>query len=164
MIMDTIRNYETVFIINPATPETRLKDLNAKTQQIIESFKGKVLHLDDWGKRKMAYAINKEPKGHYLCLTYTANNQCVAEIERNMRINEDIMRFLTVKIDDKVDPMAAIAAFKRRQEAHVKREKERAEHDAERAAARAERSERFDRARPRFNDGGPGDSNTDRGE
>jgi small subunit ribosomal protein S6 len=133
------RNYETVFILNPNTPESRVGETNTRNQQIIENFNGKILNLDDWGKKKMAFAINKEPKGHYFCLTYSANNQCVAEIERNLRINEDIFRFLTVKLDVKVDPMAAIQQYKLRLEAHARREKERAERDAERNAERGPR-------------------------
>jgi len=135
-IMET-RNYETVFIANPHAPDQKIQDINTRNQQIIESLEGKVLNLDDWGKKKMAYAIRKEAKGHYFCLTYKANNKAVAELERNMRINEEVFRFLTVKIDDKVDPMAAIEAYKRKLEAHAKREKERAERDAERNADRA---------------------------
>ena len=133
------RNYETVFITSPNATEQRLSEINTKNQQIIESSQGKILHLDDWGKKKLAYPIRKEFKGHYFCLTYKADTKCVAELERNMRINEDVVRFLTVKIDEKVDPMAAIAAYKVRLEAHAKREKERAERDAERHAERAER-------------------------
>ena len=72
------RNYETIFILNPNAPEARVGEVNARNQQIIESFNGKVLHLDDWGKKKMAYQINKEPKGHYFCLTYKANTECVS--------------------------------------------------------------------------------------
>ena len=132
------RNYETVFITNPHAPEAKVGEINSRNQQIIENFSGKVFQLDDWGKKKMAYAINKEPKGHYFCLTYKANTSAVAEIERNLRINEDIFRFLTVKLDEKVDPLQAIEAYKRKLEAHAKREKERAERDAERQADRGQ--------------------------
>ncbi len=133
------RNYETVFIVNPGASDAKVAEVNTRNQQIIQSTKGKVLHLDDWGKKRMAYQINKELKGHYFCLTYEADTRCVAELERNMRINEDVFRFLTVKLDEKVDPMAAIEAYKRKLEAHAKREKERAERDAEKNAERAER-------------------------
>jgi small subunit ribosomal protein S6 len=130
------RNYETIFIVNPNAPETKVSEINTRNQQIVESSKGKVLHLDDWGKKKMAYHIEKEAKGHYFCLTYSADTKCVAEIERNLRINENIFRFLSVKIDEKVDPMAAIESYKKKLEAHAKREKERAERDAERNSDR----------------------------
>lgn len=133
------RNYETVFITNPHAPDQKIQAINGRNQQIIEAHSGKVLHLDDWGKKKMAYAIRKEPKGHYFCLTYKGNTKTVAELERNMRINEEIFRFLTVKIDEKVDPMTAIEAYKRKLEAHAKREKERAERDAERNAEKSAR-------------------------
>lgn len=138
------RNYETVYILSPNAPEQRIGDVNARNKQIIESSRGKVLNLDDWGKRKLAYTINKENKGHYFCLTYSADTNCVAELERNMRINEDVFRFLTVRLEEDVDPMEAIAAFKLRQEAHAKREKEKAERDAERGMDRRS----HDRFRP----------------
>jgi small subunit ribosomal protein S6 len=130
------RNYETVFIVNPHAPESKVQELNNRNQQIIDTYQGKVILLDDWGKKKMAYPIRKEAKGHYFCLTYSANTKAVAEIERNMRINEEIFRFLTVKIDEKVDPLAAIEFYKKKLEAHAKREKERAERDAERNSDR----------------------------
>ncbi|MCC6278829.1 MAG: 30S ribosomal protein S6 [Oligoflexia bacterium] len=132
------RNYETVFITNPMAPEAKVSELKARVNQIIEASKGRVINWDDWGKRKMAYPIRKEHKGHYFCFTYSADNKGVAELERNLRINEDVFRFLTVKLDEKVDPLQAIQAFKTRLEAHAKREKERAERDAERAAQRAQ--------------------------
>jgi small subunit ribosomal protein S6 len=140
-VMET-RNYETIFIVNPNAPEARVSEINSRNQQIIESSKGAVLQLDDWGKKKMAYQIEKEPKGHYFCLTYKADTKCVAEIERNLRINENIFRFLSVKIDETVDPLQAIEAYKRKLEAHAKREKERAERDAERNADRGDRGDR----------------------
>ncbi|MDZ4677266.1 MAG: 30S ribosomal protein S6 [Oligoflexia bacterium] len=158
------RNYETVFITNPNAAETKVQDIKNRNQQIIENHNGKILNLDDWGKKKMAYAINKEPKGHYFCLTYSANNECVAEIERNMRINEEIFRFLTVKIDDKVDPMAAIAAYKVRLESHAKREKERAERDAERNSDRGSFKGGPREGGGRFHDRGDRPERSDRGD
>jgi small subunit ribosomal protein S6 len=56
------RNYETVFITNPNTTEARLTELHNRTKQTIEASKGKILNLDDWGKRKLAYSIKKEIK------------------------------------------------------------------------------------------------------
>lgn len=129
------RNYETVFITNAAATEARLGEIHARNKNIIEKAKGKILNQDDWGKRKLSYPINKESKGHYFCLTYNADTSCVAELERNMRINEDVVRFLTVKIDEKVDPMQAIAAYKSKIEARARREKERAEEERARKHA-----------------------------
>ena len=94
------RNYETVFIANPHAPDQKIQDINTRNQQIIESLDGKVLNLDDWGKKKMAYAIRKEAKGHYFCLTYKANTKAVAELERNMRINEDVLRYMSIRVDE----------------------------------------------------------------
>jgi small subunit ribosomal protein S6 len=126
------RNYEVVFITNPATSEARLTELHARNKQIIENAKGKILLLDDWGKRKLSFPIKKEMKGHYFCLTYSADTTCVAEMERNMRINEDVFRFLTVKIDEKIDPMVAIQEYKNKLEARARMQKERAEEEKRR--------------------------------
>ncbi|MBK9293717.1 MAG: 30S ribosomal protein S6 [Oligoflexia bacterium] len=135
------RNYETVFITHPGASETRLGEIHARNKQIIEGAKGKVLNLDDWGKKKLSFPIKKENKGHYFCLTYNADTTCVAEIERNMRINEDVFRFLTVSIDEKVDPMQAIAEYKNKLEARARREKERAEEEKRRREEEAMISE-----------------------
>ncbi len=132
------RNYETIFITNPNATEPRMVELHNKNKSIIEAAKGKLLNMDDWGKKKLTYPIQKELKGHYFCMTFNADTTAVAELERSMRINEDIFRFLTVKIDDKVDPMAAIAAYKGKLEARAKREKERAEEEKARRQQQVE--------------------------
>lgn len=124
-------NYETIFIANIGSTEARLQEINDKNKGTIEKLKGKFLNLDDWGKRRLAYPIQKEYKGHYYCLTYSGDNQLVSELERGLRLDENVVRFMTVKLDKKVDPMVAIAEYKKRLEAHAKREKERAEREAE---------------------------------
>lgn len=129
------RNYETVFITNPNAAESRVSEIHNRNKSIIETAKGKILNLDDWGKRKMTYPINKEAKGHYFCLTFSADTTAVAELERNMRLNEDVFRFLTVKIDEKVDPMQAIAQYKSKLEARARREQERAAEERARRQA-----------------------------
>ena len=95
------RNYETIFIAKTSLMDARVAEIKEKTRQVIEAHKGKILNVDDWGKRRMSYPIQKEFKGHYICLTYSGDNGCVAELERNMRINEDIIRFVAVNVEDK---------------------------------------------------------------
>ena len=56
-----------------------------------------------WGVRKLAYPINDQSKGHYVFYNFANTNDCVSELEKIMRIDEDVLRFLTVKISDKVD-------------------------------------------------------------
>lgn len=149
------RNYETIYIANPSISDTRVAEINTRIKQVIEGAQGKLLNTDLWGKRKMAYPIQKENKGYYVYLTYSANNECVAEIERNLRINEDIFRFLTVKMEEGVDPMAAVAEYKKRLEAHARRERERAERDAERGADGGRGGPRGGRGRRNFEEEAP---------
>lgn len=130
------RNYETVFITRQDLTEARLNELNTKLQQIVEAHKGKVLTHDNWGKRKFSYPIDKEARGNYTFLLYSGDNAAVAELERNMRISDDVLRFITVKLDDRIDPLKNYTDFKARLAAQAQRAQERQERDREERAAR----------------------------
>ncbi len=140
--MATIRNYETLFIIKSDATEAKIAEVHKKNQAIIESFQGKVVNLDVWGKRKFAHPVNKETRGNYFHLMFTASTDCVAEMERNMRISDDVVRFISVRLEDEKEPMTLLAEFKARLAAHSKREQERAEKMAERNAERSSSRDR----------------------
>ena len=123
-----MRHYETIFVINPDLPEE-------ETTQVIEKFSGiltkggaEILKTDLWGRRRLAYAIKKFNKGFYVVLEYGATPDAVTEMERLFRIDEKILRFLTVKKGDEFDAQALALA-----EAQAK------ERAAQRAAALAAR-------------------------
>jgi small subunit ribosomal protein S6 len=91
--------YECTFIIRH---DMALNDVTKTTDsfvQIINDGKGKVVKNENWGLRSLAYPINKANKGHYTMLALDCPHAALAEMERNMRINEDVIRFLTVKVD-----------------------------------------------------------------
>ncbi|MGE4232228.1 MAG: 30S ribosomal protein S6 [Bacteriovoracia bacterium] len=112
--------YETIFIVRPDHAEESRKALLDKLKGIIESHKGTIVLTEDWGRRKLAYDINRENKGYYTYIVYTADNKCVHEIERNMRLNESVLRFLTVKLGDDFDP----SKFKRKVRPEPKSDRE----------------------------------------
>ena len=91
--------YEMTFIMKAEVADDVLKAFTEKLKGIIELHKGTVLVTEDWGRRKLAYPINKETRGAYTHLVFSGDNKVVAELERNMRINESVMRFLSVKLD-----------------------------------------------------------------
>ena len=124
--------YETTYLIKPELPEDAVKAITEKVNGIIEANAGSVLTLDDWGKRKLAYPIQKHTRGHYFYVTYVCPPTLVAELERNLRIDDNLLRFLTVKVDDAVDVEA-------RKSAAAETAARRAEEEAARAAAEAER-------------------------
>lgn len=103
---NTLREYETIYILRPDTVNEKVADVNERVRGIIESRGGKVLSVDNWGKRKLAYEVKKELKGIYLYWQYLASTDVVAEFERNMRMLDSVVRYMTVQVAQDIDPGA----------------------------------------------------------
>jgi small subunit ribosomal protein S6 len=91
--------YESVFIARQDIASTQVEALADQFTKIIEDLQGKVAKREYWGLRNLTFRIKKNRKGHYMLLNIDAPAAAVAEMERNMRINEDVLRYLTVKVD-----------------------------------------------------------------
>ncbi len=91
--------YETVFIARQDLTDTQVKDLTAQFSKIITDNGGKIHKTENWGLRTLAYRINKSRKGHYVLLESDAPSDAVIELERIMRLNEDVLRSLTTRQD-----------------------------------------------------------------
>src|SRR3990167_7288142 len=91
--------YETVFIARQDLSATQVEALSANLTNIITEGKGNVAKTEFCGLRTLAYSIKKNRKGHYVLFNIEAPADVVKEMERQMRLNEDILRFLTLKID-----------------------------------------------------------------
>jgi len=102
----TQREYETVFILRPDTNQDGIQSVNQRVRSVIDAKGGKILKLDNWGKRKLAYEIKKQLKGIYLYWQYLGNSGTVEEIERNLRMLDTVIRYYTVKVDEDIDPNA----------------------------------------------------------
>jgi small subunit ribosomal protein S6 len=100
----TLREYETIYILRPDTQNDKVAEVNTRVRGIIESMGGVVLNVDNWGKRKLAYEIKKELKGIYLYWKYLAKADVVSEFERNMRMLDPVIRYMTVVNDRDIDP------------------------------------------------------------
>ena len=100
---DTSREYETIYILRPNTPNEGVAEVNTRIKGVIESMGGKVLKVDNWGKRRLAYEVAKERKGIYLYWQYLAQPGVVEETERNLRMLDSVIRYLTVKVDEDID-------------------------------------------------------------
>ena len=101
-----MRRYETIYIIRPGASEDDITAIIDRTNGVIEKFNGKIDQLDRWGIKKLAYTINKETQGHYVFSDYAGMPEAVKEIERLFRIDDKILRYMTVKTQDVYGPKA----------------------------------------------------------
>jgi small subunit ribosomal protein S6 len=102
-----MRHYETTYILRPNLGEDQFTEIIDRTNDIVADFNGAVITVDRWGSRKLAYEISKETQGYYVYMNFASEGGAVAEIERIFRIDDRVLRYLTVKLSDKdVDPAA----------------------------------------------------------
>ena len=106
-----MNRYELTYIIDAALEETARKELIEKISGLIVANGGEVEKVDEtWGKRRLAYAINYKTEGWYVLVTMKAPAELPRELERNLQINENVLRYLVVKLEEKrsnVKPRAA---------------------------------------------------------
>jgi len=98
-----LRRYETIFIIPADLTEDEINALIERYQSIITKNKGMVIKVEKWGKRKMAYEIKKQIRGFYVLMDLVSDNAVITELERNFKIDEKILKFMTIKKEDAVD-------------------------------------------------------------
>jgi small subunit ribosomal protein S6 len=90
--------YETTLIAKAQTNEDQVAAIRQKVETIVQTHEGQVGNFEDWGTRRLSYEIQKENRGRYLYFAFTGNNGTVAELERNFRINENIVRYLSANL------------------------------------------------------------------
>ena len=91
-----MNKYKSVVIVNPNVEENTLKELIERFQTLINT-DGKVEQVNELGKKKLAYEINKNKEGYYVVYDFEANPKLIAELERNYRITDEIIKFIVVK-------------------------------------------------------------------
>ena len=97
-----MRRYETVMIVPVDLPDDEITGLIDRYRSIIANHKGLVIKVEKWGKRKLAYEIKKHNKGFYMLIDFAGQSATVVELERNLKIDDKILKFMTVKKDDQV--------------------------------------------------------------
>jgi len=116
-----MRRYETIVIIDPDLSDEGRAPVLDRVTQLIPQFDGTLILVDEWGGKNLAYEIKKKSRGFYVRVDYCGNGALVSEIERNFRIDDRVLKFMTVLLDKDVDP-----------------EKIKADMDAEEASKKAE--------------------------
>jgi len=111
--------YETLFVVHP-DQGGRVKEYIEKFKQLIEGLGGAVSQVEEWGLRELAYRIQKQSKGYYILFQYRSTGRAVEELERNMKLMDGLLRYLTVRLDEPTEPAsqpkAAETASKRTEE------------------------------------------------
>ena len=94
-----MRDYEVVFIVHPELEETAFNEVIERVQGWITDAGGSITKVDLWGKRKLAYEIRKQKEGQYALLQTNMQPEFCADLERNLRLLESVMRFMIVSLD-----------------------------------------------------------------
>jgi len=124
-----------MYIVDPETPVDRIEKLNEAVGKVIEKEGGTVIRMDDIGRRNLAYPIEKKTEGHYVLFEVDGSGQEIAELERRMRVNDMIIRFVTIRVDE--DRKKADKMRDKREKRQANRSKFRATEEAADAPAEA---------------------------
>ena len=121
-----MRRYETVFILRPDLGDIQVKETIKRFEGIVTAGGGELIETEEWGARELAYRIGTERRGYYVRLDYTAPTAVVSEVERNLKLSDGVLRYLSVMLEQEADA------------AKVRAEVEARKHRAEQARAAAE--------------------------
>jgi small subunit ribosomal protein S6 len=97
-----MRIYEELFVVKPDAVQEDVDAFIAQIKEVITQSGGAIEKEDKWGKRKLAYRVQKFSEGEYVLLQFTAQPETIHEIERRMRVNDMVIKFITVRIDEKM--------------------------------------------------------------
>lgn len=92
-----MHRYETLFILHPDVPEAQVRETIDRTRKLIEGMSGEVDEIHDWGLRELAYPIEKQTRGNYILAQYKAGSEVVNELERTMKLSDEVLRYVSVR-------------------------------------------------------------------
>lgn len=127
------REYETIYILRPDVDNEKAEQIVARLKDVVSRLDGTLTKLDNWGKRKLAYPIQKNSRGIFVYLKYVGFNDLVAELERNLRLLDEVVRFQTVLLAEDIDPASVSVDPEDLQYLHVEDVEETEDAEAERA-------------------------------
>lgn len=127
------REYETIYILRPDVDNATAEKVVERVRDVVKRLDGKLTKLDNWGKRRLAYPIQKNSRGVFVYLKYVGFSDLVAELERNLRMFDEVVRFQTVLLRDDIDPATVEVDPEEVQYLHVEVEEEPEDLETERA-------------------------------
>jgi small subunit ribosomal protein S6 len=142
-----MRRYETIVIIDPDLSEEAETPIFQRVNDLIPQYKGFLIETDDWGTKKLAYDIKKKNRGHYVRLDFCGDGALVKEMERFFRIDDKVMKFMTVLLDEDADLKAIKADLAEKEQADAV-EKAAEEEKAEEAKETVEEEQAKEKSQP----------------
>ncbi len=98
-----MKRYETIFIVQIDLPTDELSSLIERYRAIVTALKGTIIKVEKWGKRKLAYEIKKQSNGYYVMIDFAGKSAIIDELERNFKIDDKVLKFMTIMKDGNVD-------------------------------------------------------------
>ena len=99
-----MRRYETIFIIRPDQGESQIKDTIKRFEGIVTQGGGEIAEIEEWGSRELAYRISGEHRGYYVRFDYVSEGAVMNEVERNLKLSDAVLRYLSVLLDSDANP------------------------------------------------------------
>ena len=100
--MSTTRQYELVYIVKPDASDQEVADLHTQVEQIVQRFHATLDKTENWGRRKLAYEIGHHREGNYVVETISGSGDVMKEIDRRLRVTDQVIRHLVVRVDDEL--------------------------------------------------------------
>ena len=99
-----MHRYETLFVLSPDLPEAQVRETIDRVRRLIDGMEGTEVDVQDWGMRDLAYPIRKHPRGTYVLVQYTSRPEVVKELERTLKLADEILRFISVRVPEARKP------------------------------------------------------------
>jgi small subunit ribosomal protein S6 len=116
--------YELTYVISGVVQQNQVDDIVRKVNHLVESNGGDVLEVDEWGNQRLAYEIDRKRSGYYVNMYFKAPGELIQRLERELQINDDVLRYLTLRMDAKMK-----RHYENRKEREAAQEQEEAEAD-----------------------------------
>ena len=110
-----MRNYETIVVVNPTLGEEEHKEVLKKYSTLVEKQKGILIRVEEWGVQRLAHPVKRFDKGSFVLINYCGPSGVTSELERDLKLDDRIFRFQTVKIAEDVDPQELILKEKEKE-------------------------------------------------
>ena len=101
-----MKYYETLYIINPNLNDEEYRSVVTRFNNLVEKNNGVVTKTEEWGKKTLAYEVKKFGKGYYVLLQYCGEASIIEELNRDLRLDDKVIKFQTIKLSDEADPEA----------------------------------------------------------